>query len=192
MISLRSFILIFISITISCSNKQQTPKPKAYPRLVFPERKSNYTVVKECHYGLNLPVYANLKPDPYPNPDECWYNVNFLPFKATLHLSYKPLKNRNDLFKMLDDANTMVFKHVMKADEIRENYIKLPGKYGIYYELDGSTATHNQFYITDSVRHFLRGSLYFNVRTEADSIAPVVEFLKQDVLQIIASIKWEE
>lgn len=183
--------VLMIVATSSCSNNQQAPKPKAYPRIEFPVYESYFIEVKECHYGFNIPVYAKLKPDPYPNPDECWYNVHFLPFNATLHLSYKPLKNRKELFKMLDDANTMVFKHVMKADEIKESFIKLPDKYGIFYELDGSTATHNQFYITDSVHHFLRGSLYFNVRTNNDSIAPVVDFLKKDVLRIIASLKWQ-
>lgn len=174
----------------SCSNNNFTPKPKGYPRIIFPKRNAIKVEVAKCNYSIEIADYCKFKPDPYPKPDECWYNVYYLPFNATLHLSYKPVKNREHLFKMLEDANTMVFKHVMKADEIRENYIIRPGKYGILYELDGSTATHTQFYVTDSTRHFLRGSVYFNVRTETDSVAPVVEFLKNDVLKIIGSLTW--
>lgn len=184
--------IFLMVIVFGCTSKDAyVPKPKGYPRIDFPKPGGSMVNVAECNYEFELPNYCTLKPDPYPNPDECWYNVYFLPFNATLHLSYKPINSRKDLFTMLDDANTMVFKHVMKADEITENYINKPGKWGVLYELDGSTATHTQFYITDSARHFLRGSVYFNVRTENDSVAPVVQFLKKDVLKIIASLNWK-
>jgi gliding motility-associated lipoprotein GldD len=79
----------------------------------------------------------------------------------------------------------------MKADEIFENYISRPGKYGIFYELDGNTATNAQFYITDSTKHFLRGSLYFNAATNQDSIAPVLAYLKKDMLRLIETLEWK-
>ena len=85
----------------------------------------------------------------------------------------------------------MVFKHVIRADQIVENYIQKPKCQGIYYELDGSTATNAQFYVTDSTQHFLRGSLYFNVKTNQDSIAPVLKFLKEDMIRLIETIHWE-
>ena len=61
----------------------------------------------------------------------------------------------------------------------------------IFYELDGSTATNAQFFITDSTKHFLRGSLYFNSTTNQDSIAPVLAFLKIDMLKLIESLEWK-
>jgi gliding motility-associated lipoprotein GldD len=79
----------------------------------------------------------------------------------------------------------------MKADEIFENYISKPGKSGIFYELDGSTATNAQFFITDSTHHFLRGSLYSNAATDQDSIAPVLAFLKKDMLRLIETLEWK-
>ncbi len=187
------FVIFLATLFCACNgNDAFVPKPKGYPRIDFPAEGGKMVAVKECNYAFELPNYCTLKPDPYPNPDECWYNVYFLPFNATLHLSYKPIASRKELFKLLDDANTMVFKHVMKADEITENYINNPGKWGVLYELDGSTATHTQFYITDSANHFLRGSVYFNVKTENDSVAPIVAFLKKDVLKIIASLNWQK
>lgn len=182
-----SIIALFF---FGCKNNAYTPKPKGYPRISFPERNVSQYLLKECNYAFNLPEYAYVKPDPYPMPDECWYNIHFKPFNATLHLSYKKIKNRENLFKLLNDANTMVFKHAMRADEIVENYISKPGKNGIFFELDGSTATNAQFFITDSTTNFLRGSLYFNQKTNTDSIAPVIAFLKTDILQIINSLEW--
>jgi gliding motility-associated lipoprotein GldD len=79
----------------------------------------------------------------------------------------------------------------MRADQIIENYINTPNFHGIYYELEGSTATNVQFYITDSTSHFLRGSLYFNSKTNQDSIAPVLKFLKADILHLIETVEWK-
>jgi gliding motility-associated lipoprotein GldD len=130
--------------------------------------------------------------DTFPNAEPCWYNINYKPFNATLHLSYKPVICRDTLFKLLNDSRTMVYKHTMKADEIIENYISKPTKYGIFYELNGNTATNAQFFVTDSTKHFLRGSLYFNTATNQDSIEPVLKFLKADVLKMIQSLEWKK
>jgi gliding motility-associated lipoprotein GldD len=79
----------------------------------------------------------------------------------------------------------------MKADEIFENYISKPGKSGIFYELDGSTATNAQFFITDSTHHFLRGALYFNSVPNIDSLKIVVDFIKKDILHLINTTSWK-
>ena len=41
-----------------------------------------------------------------------------------------------------------------------------------YFSLKGNTATANQFFVTDSVKHFLRGALYFNATPNEDSLRP--------------------
>ena len=44
------------------------------------------------------------------------------------------------------------------------------------YDLKGNTASSLQFFVTDSTRNFLRGSLYFNAEPNKDSLAPVMDF----------------
>lgn len=177
---------------VSCGEAPTTtPHPRGFQRIDLPEKKYQRFQLEECHYSFDLPVYAEVKPDPYPNAEECWYNVNYKPFGATLHLSYRDIHNRDELFKVINDSREMVFKHVSRADQIVENYLSKDNFRGIFYELDGSTATNAQFYITDSTQHFLRGSLYFNSRTNQDSIAPVLRFLKADMLRLIESLEWK-
>lgn len=184
--------LIFSSFLglVSCG-EQPIPKPRAYPRIELPKPVYQRTVLPECNYSFELADFAIVKPDPYPTAEECWYNVHYPKFKATLHLSYRPIKNREDLFKVINDSREMVYKHVMRADEIIENYINSNDLHGIYYELGGNTATNAQFYVTDSTHHFLRGSLYFNVKTEADSVEPVLTFLKKDMLHLLETVRWK-
>jgi gliding motility-associated lipoprotein GldD len=185
------YILLLILFVACNSDTQTTPRPRGYQRIEYPIKEYKRYYLNECNYSFEIPQYSTIKADPYPAAEECWYNVYYQPFGATLHLSYRPVKNRSDLFKLFNDSREMVFKHVMRADQIVENYIQNPTYQGIYYELDGSTATNAQFYVTDSTQHFLRGSLYFNVKTNQDSIAPVLKFLKEDMLRLIETIHWE-
>lgn len=187
-----SYLFILVLWLAGCQNDPQSvPHPRGYQRIDFPEKAYHRYALSQCDYSFELPEYAEVRPDPYPAAEECWYNVNYKPFGATLHLSYRKVKNRNDLFKLINDSREMVFKHISRADQIIENYIDNKNFRGIYYELDGSTATNAQFYVTDSTEHFLRGSLYFNSRTNADSVAPVLKFLKADMLHLIGSLEWE-
>jgi gliding motility-associated lipoprotein GldD len=64
------------------------------------------------------------------------------------------------------------------------------GAEGLYYSLKGNTATANQFFLTDSTRHFLRGALYFNAAPNEDSLGIVNNFLKQDLFHLINTLKW--
>lgn len=183
-----SLTLIFVS----CTNRDtHTPKPRGFQRIEFPTH--NYVRFHNpCNYSLAIPAYSKMIKDNSPNAEECWYNLNYLPFNATLHLSYKQVINRDTLFKLINDSRTMVYKHVNKADEIIENYISDSDFNGVFYELNGATATNAQFYVTDSLNHFLRGSLYFNTHTDNDSIYPVLEYLKNQVLYSIKSLNWDK
>ena len=63
--------------------------------------------------------------------------------------------------------------------------------YGTYYTIRGSAASPVQFYVTDSSRHFLRGSLYFYAVPQPDSIAPVLDFLTADIDRLVETIQWK-
>lgn len=175
---------------ISCE-ETYVPKPRGFQRIIFPER-AYKPFSTDCHFTCEIPVYAEAKQDDHPAAEKCWYNVFYQPFNATLHLSYKPIKNKNDLFKMIEDSRMLVYKHTIKADEIYETVVGNNHLNGMLYELSGNTATNFQFYVTDSANHYLRGALYFNEKTDIDSILPALDFLKRDIIFMLQSIRWNE
>jgi gliding motility-associated lipoprotein GldD len=189
---LAAFLFVGILITFSSCEEDYTPKPRGFERISFPERTyKDYS--SECIFSMKIPVYANAVPDMHPNAEKCWYNVTYEPFDATLHLSYKSFKNNDELYKLTEDARTLVYKHTIKADEIYETQINNAYLSGMLYELSGSTATNFQFYVLDSVGHnYIRGALYFNSKTNSDSIAPVLAFLKQDIMYSLESLRWKK
>lgn len=111
---------------------------------------------------------------------------------ARIHCSYKPVCG--NLRELSDDAQEFVFKHAGKATSIPEQgYDNAEAHtHGVYYELKGNTASPYQFYLTDSTHHFFRGSVYFNCPPNQDSLAPVIDYLRTDVRQMIESFRWKE
>ncbi|MDR2937387.1 MAG: gliding motility lipoprotein GldD, partial [Prevotellaceae bacterium] len=63
--------------------------------------------------------------------------------------------------------------------------------HGYIYEIGGNAASNAQFYVTDSTRHFLRGSLYFNTHPNVDSLQPVIEYITEDIYHLIETTKWQ-
>jgi gliding motility-associated lipoprotein GldD len=93
----------------------------------------------------------------------------------------------------VQDTRKLVNKHLQKADDILEEPVSSKnGKAkGLVFRIEGNTATNYNFYLTDSSSNFVRGALYFNSKTEQDSIAPIYQFMKSDIEHIIRTFNWK-
>ena len=183
--SLLLFSLIFV---FACGEPAYSPKPTAYPRTDFPE-KEYQTYASDCPFEFEHGVYTAITgANSGENP--CWLNIDYPFLKARIHFSYNRVDN--NLNQLLEDARTLVYRHTIKADAIiEEEFIdKDKSVYARVYKLEGNTASAIQFYATDSTRNFVRGALYFNSRTNADSLAPAINFIEADVWRLIESLEW--
>ena len=184
--------LAILCVLASCTTKVATPKPRGYFNIEFPEKKYQ-TYTGGCPFTFDYPVYAQMQPDKDRDAQPCWNNLNFPQFNGRLHLTYHPVASKAEFAKLVEYARELAFKHTVKANAIDQKLINYPDKnvYGVYYAIEGNTASSVQFFLTDSVRHYFRGALYFNERPQADSIAPVVKFIKKDIDVMIGSFKWK-
>ena len=121
----------------------------------------------------------------------CEFNLEYPALKATIYISYRKIDG--DLKKLLRDAQNLTQEHVVKADEIKyEEYINLEEKvYGMFYKVAGNAASQSQFYITDSIRHFITGSIYFNAKPNYDSILPGAHYLRNDMQHLMETVRWK-
>lgn len=182
--------LIFFQLFSACES-EYTPKPRGYYRIDFPKKEYN-TYNSDCHFSFEFPLYAAIIPYMDSINEPCWLNCNFPAFAARIHLSYKPVYNINGLDTLIEDSRNFVYKHTIKADAIDEIFIQTNNNVnGMFYEIDGNTASSIQFFLTDSISHFLRGALYFNTEPNADSLSPVINFIKEDIWVMINSLKWQ-
>lgn len=191
---MRSTVFIALLSTViamvSC-NQDYTPKPRGYMRIALPEKE--YAPINTgCPYSFETATYSVFRPDTRPQADSCWFNIEYPQFKAQLYFSYKPI--HGNLAEYLEDSRELTNKHISKASGIEETLIIKDDTrvYGMLYTVEGSRAASPiQFLLTDSTDHFLRGALYFNVTPNNDSLAPVIDFLREDVLHLIETFQWE-
>lgn len=184
-----SIIAIFLS---ACSNSDYVPKPRGYYRIDLPE-KSYVDYSSGCNYSFKIPVYADVRSDSSRDSQPCWKNVVYPTLNGRLHLSYFKIENEKMLGSLIEDSRRLVFKHTVKAEGIQESKISndISKVYGLFYDIEGNAASSIQFFVTDSTNNFLRGALYFYAEPQADSIAPVLEFVKKDIMVMLESFKWK-
>ena len=111
--------------------------------------------------------------------------------KGTIYLTYKRITNL-DLNRYLIDAKNITQKHAQKADAIIEQpYMdNVKNVYGMLYEIDGNVASQSQFYVTDSLHHFVTGSIYFFAKPNYDSILPAAKLFEKRYSAYYGTITW--
>ena len=188
-----------ITAIAACSDSEQTstPKPRGYPRIILPQK--NYQNVGEnyCNFSFQYPTYANIEHDTLffdqAAPSDCWFNLKVPSLNAVVHFSYYAISGKNTHEKLRNDAFNLAGKHNIKADYIDELPIRKPNNVsGFVFNIEGPAACPFQFYLTDSTRNFVRGALYFNSEMRPDSLAPVIDFLKTDIMQMINTFEWKK
>ncbi len=174
---------------ISC-RESYTPKPRGFLRIEFPE-KEYIRFDSTCPFIFAHPVYSRVLPDTDYYSEPCWINIEFPSFNGKIHISYK--KVEGNLYQYMEDSRSLAYKHTIKADAIKETVYSDPEAdvHGILYDIKGNAASSLQFYLTDSNNHFLRGSLYFNVEPDKDSLAPVISYFREDIIHLIESFEWK-
>ena len=190
------FSLLYIGTIILSCNSEYTFKERGYYKIDFPEK--SYQVFNEpgFPYSFEYPVYGRIVQDTSFFEDEpenpFWINIDFPQFDGRIYLSYKEI-GRNDFEKLVNDAFTMSYKqHTYKASSIEPTNITTPNNInGVYFTLTGNTATANQFFLSDSTKHFLRGALYFDAAPNADSLSIVNDFLRADMQHLINTLQWK-
>ena len=185
-----TYILISTLLISACGSETYTPKPKGYFRIDLPQ-KEYLPLKKDCPFTFESPSYTTIKQN-INNPDKpCWFDIVFNYLNASIYLSYKPVNN--NLNQYIEDSRSLAFKHTVKAFDIEQRIISFPEKkvYGLVYMIEGNAASAYQFHLTDSTKHFIRGSLYFNNIPNQDSIQPVLEFVKEDINHIFETFEWK-
>jgi gliding motility-associated lipoprotein GldD len=186
-----SFGLVLACFAVGCK-QPYSPKPRGYFRIVLPE-KVYHPFSSDCPYVFDVPTYAQMEPDRSADAQPYWMDIHFPQFNARIHLSYMPISGRDNFNELVEDARTFAFNHTVRATAIDQQRISRPeaNVYGLKYEIKGNTASNIQFFVTDSIHHYLRGALYFHEKPRLDSIQPVLDFIKADIDTLVHSLRWK-
>lgn len=171
---------------------EYVPKPRAYNRIALPDHR--YVSLPDTFpYDFDYSSHARIKPDSSWIAERYWINLYYPELDANVQLTYKPVGGSEQRLKEhLRDSYKLTAKHQIKASAIEETVLKTPsGKTAVVQELSGEVPTQFQFFITDSTQHFLRGALYFRTATQNDSLEPVIEYVKKDIIHLLNTLEWK-
>lgn len=209
------FFLFFFSISLllfSC-NSPYVSKKRGYFNIELPKRSYQQFAREGFPYSFEYPAYANIIKDTTffdTNPENpYWVNIDFPQFHSRIFLSYKIIGGKalykikqsdgtykdslgtNYFDKIVNDAFTLTNKNNVVSNSINDSLIHTSnGISGVFFKVGGNAATSKQFFLTDTVKNFIRGALYFDVVPNADSLKPVQDFLQVDMDHIINTFKW--
>lgn len=191
-------VLIMGVLIAACGNERvENPKPRAYPKVEFPERSIDTFRTTDCPFTFLYMDYAEVEKkttyfDQAPlHP--CWFNLNMPALSGSIHFSYYSIDSPEHFDKLVADAFKLSNKHNIKANYIDEMKFRNENNAsGMVFDLQGPVASPFQFYLTDSTDHFLRGALYLNAQVRPDSLAPIYAFLKEDITLILNTLEWAE
>ncbi len=189
------YLLLFIVLCMSCG-EDYVPKPKAFLRLDYPQHKyvrPDFTGLPFSFETNNLATEVNVKPMRAAT-ESYGIDLQYPSMKGTIFVTYKAINgDKRNLESYLRDAQKLTLEHTIKADEIPafpyENEERKV--YGVLSEVKGDVASPTQFYVTDSLNHFLTGSLYFYAKPNYDSILPAANYLQKDIEHIMETLRWK-
>lgn len=189
------FLAIHFALLSSSCNSTFTPKPTGYFYIPFPEKKYQLFNQPGYPYTFEYPVYGTITKDStyfdQATDNPWWININFPSLSGKIHITYQNIDAKHVFDTLKKQSFELTSKHTSKAYSINDSLIATANQiHGVFFTVGGDVATANQFFLTDSTKHFLRGALYFDAAPNADSLGIVNQFLIEDVKHLINSFKW--
>ncbi len=186
-IALLVFALSLGMALSGCEGDSFVPRPKGYFRIALHDTVYR-PVALPCPIAFPISRFALLEPVQDFAPDSCWFNVVYPAYKARIHCTYA---GGVRLDPVVEDAFQLAYEHEIKADAIRiQRSDRADGGATIRWDIAGDAASPIQFLCTDGEDRFLRGALYFELRPNADSLAPVVKRIGDDVERLLNQMSW--
>ena len=181
------FVFVWCLIIFSCGQNYQ-PKPKGLNQIYLPA--PDYASVNVSnHYSFEKNRLASVNE----NKKYDWFNLSYFNQSAELLITYKKINSPIHLKGLIDESYRLISKHQKKASKIIETDIRSQkGHNATIIDIKGEVPTPFQFIVTDTTTNFIRAALYFEKPIKGDSVRPVVEYIKRDMIHLLNTLNWHE
>jgi gliding motility-associated lipoprotein GldD len=187
--------ILFISF-LSCKKEQETfmPKPKGYHYISLPEH-SYKQLEGDYPYTFQVSEQAVVEKDKHFLAQPSWIEIKYPQFGAEIDISYKVIGNNPDsLAGFIATSHKLSYKHRTNATRIDE-YEASAGldqkTHAMVFELEGEIPSPLHFYAHDIGNNFLRAALYLDTSHKNDSLQPIIEYLKVDMIHVMNTLEWK-
>ncbi len=192
-----TIIILFALVLIaSCRPAVYPPKPSGYFRIDTPAAHIYQRFDKAGFpFTFEYPVYGIVSADTVFSHEKTgnayWININFPGLAAVVNITYKEFSNNDQYLALVNEGYKLASKHEVISSNIAEKIIHTPYAGGtLFSQVGGNAASQYQFILTDSVKRFIYGALYFDVTPNADSLKPASDFLERDIEHMFWTLRW--
>lgn len=187
-------ILMAMALLSSCGSGDFVPKPKGLNYIDLPEH--TYQVLDDPRhpYVFEYSKHAIASDDTAGLVGEHWKKLYYPDFDAGVDITYKSLEGKEGMLEeLVDESYRLTYKHAVKASGIEPyEVVTASGNPATVFKLQGSVPSVYQVITYDSTKHFLRAALYFPTATKNDSLAPVAQFIVEDIDHLVNTLKWRD
>ncbi|MDR0430303.1 MAG: gliding motility protein GldD [Tannerellaceae bacterium] len=184
--------ICFLSLCLYVSCAEYTPKPRGYFRIEPPTQSYQSLPLDDLPYMFSVSSGVVVELPPIGDPAG-WINLSYPSLGAKIYCSYLKITPAT-IETVLEESRLLVARQSQNAHSITEQSYSNPDEkvYACLYQLDDTSVSPIQFTLTDSLSNFFRGSLLYDYRPNADSITPVTEYIRQDIIEIVQSFSWKK
>ncbi|MBX2843503.1 MAG: gliding motility lipoprotein GldD [Flammeovirgaceae bacterium] len=188
-----AYLFLVALLINSCGEPVYLPKPRGFHKIELPQHEYE-TLPLGYPYSFEYSKHSQVIPDSSFMTEKYWIEVYYPEYDARLTISYKAVNNNIDsLVELSNDSHRLTTKHHVKATAIDDYVTKTPnGITAVVFELEGDVPSQFQFYATDSTENFFRAALYFPTATKNDSLKPIIEYVKIDMVHMLNTLKWQD
>tara|TARA_B100000427_G_scaffold121377_1_gene101105 strand:+ start:408 stop:986 length:579 start_codon:yes stop_codon:yes gene_type:complete len=113
---------------------------------------------------------------------------------AQVNFQYKNIDSKETLDTYILDLKKTIETHSIMANtvRIRDYVLEENDIYGRIFDLSGNVASPYQFYLTDNENNVISGFVYFNIKPNYDSILPGINYIENDIINLIESFSWKK
>lgn len=189
-------IIILSLFIISCSSESTDfiPKPKGFNHISLPEHEYVEFNEEGFPYTFEISKYAKPENDSTLLDKKKHYKtIGYPTLGFKIHITYKEIKQSEDTLRSyIAEGYKLRDGHDKKAYGFNEQYAQNENGDNIaIFEIEGNVPSQYQFMLHDSTDNFMRGVLYFPIATKNDSLAPVIQYAKEDIQHLINTVKWK-
>lgn len=183
-----SLLTLFI---MGCSGGSFVPKPRGLNHIELPPVGYQEFNMDSIPYSFSYSKNAKIASK---NGSRNEQIIEYTELGAKVWLTHFPIKNNEDtLDALMYTTYKLLQKNNVKAESIDADSIKTKsGNTAMIFNLSGEVPTQFQFFMHDNTTNFLRGALYFETAKKNDSLAPIIEYVKKDVEELINTLEWRD
>lgn len=186
-------LLISLLLLSACEEYIPTARPRAYPRIDLPaqtDRSYSRLESSTCPISIELPDAGKITRNLV---DSCWVDISFEAYALTWHLTVRDIApGPEGVAPYLEDHRKLVYKHSKKASRIESEPFEGPNGNGFWFDIYGEVGTPTQIFMTDpQERYSLVLSFYYQTATARDSLAPITQYMKEEMQHAISTIEWK-